>query len=287
MDDFTFQEQLLTPRLATAGVGGVSSPAAPLWRSYLVPTLPMMLALLLLCRHWPVHPHAPTPSFPQDSIQTVERDSLFKVLVPSVNFSGPLTEEWTTKTMLHFSLSQQEADLFYWKALDYLNKPIKAHQINPWHRVNKKLALWSTPTVVIPAFVPSCLTSSLLSYWFLYNNKMTGPLIVRQLCCGPASEELLGKQTDHRPFWNAPTRSLQHVTALQKPAGRRRKLLLLSFLVVNDLLPALDFSWGVVVNSLSSEAEVKPLFKHALHLKMLCYYLNLTLSLSRLCPSDS
>ncbi|XP_030252749.1 glypican-3 isoform X1 [Sparus aurata] len=51
MDDFTFQEQLLTPRLATAGVGGVSSPAAPLWSSSLVPTLPTMLALLLLCRH--------------------------------------------------------------------------------------------------------------------------------------------------------------------------------------------------------------------------------------------
>uniref|UniRef100_A0A3Q1K5S9 Glypican-3 n=1 Tax=Anabas testudineus TaxID=64144 RepID=A0A3Q1K5S9_ANATE len=30
MDDFTFQEQLLTPRLSTGGVGGVSSPAAPL-----------------------------------------------------------------------------------------------------------------------------------------------------------------------------------------------------------------------------------------------------------------
>uniref|UniRef100_A0A671X0W9 Glypican-3 n=1 Tax=Sparus aurata TaxID=8175 RepID=A0A671X0W9_SPAAU len=43
MDDFTFQEQLLTPRLATAGVGGVSSPAAPLWSSSLVPTLPTML----------------------------------------------------------------------------------------------------------------------------------------------------------------------------------------------------------------------------------------------------
>lgn len=47
MDDSTFQEQLLTPRLATAGVGGVSSPAAPLWSSY----LPVMLALLLLCHH--------------------------------------------------------------------------------------------------------------------------------------------------------------------------------------------------------------------------------------------
>ncbi|KAM7389410.1 hypothetical protein PAMP_023391 [Pampus punctatissimus] len=51
MDDFTFQEQLLTPRLATAGVEGVSSPAAPLWRNYLVPTLPVTLAFLLLCHH--------------------------------------------------------------------------------------------------------------------------------------------------------------------------------------------------------------------------------------------
>eukprot|EP00064_Thunnus_orientalis_P016303 superscaffoldBa00003198_g16367 len=51
MDDFTFQEQLLTPRLATAGVGGVSSPAVPLLRSYLVLTLPVTLALLLLCHH--------------------------------------------------------------------------------------------------------------------------------------------------------------------------------------------------------------------------------------------
>ncbi|KAM4555301.1 glypican-3 isoform 2-T2 [Odontesthes bonariensis] len=51
MDDFTFQEQLLTPRLATAGAGGVSSPAAPLWRSYLVPVLPIALTLLLLCHH--------------------------------------------------------------------------------------------------------------------------------------------------------------------------------------------------------------------------------------------
>ncbi|XP_068570399.1 glypican-3 [Cebidichthys violaceus] len=51
MDDFTFQEQLLTPRLATAGAGGASSPAAPLWRSRLVPTLPVVLALLLLRPH--------------------------------------------------------------------------------------------------------------------------------------------------------------------------------------------------------------------------------------------
>ncbi|CAB1420458.1 unnamed protein product [Pleuronectes platessa] len=51
MEDFTFQEQLLTPRLATAGVGGVSSPTAPLRRSYLVLTLHVTLALLLLCLH--------------------------------------------------------------------------------------------------------------------------------------------------------------------------------------------------------------------------------------------
>nr|XP_020451206.1 glypican-3-like [Monopterus albus] len=47
LDDFTFQEQLLTPRLATAGVGGVSSAAAPLWKSYLV----LMLPVTLLCQH--------------------------------------------------------------------------------------------------------------------------------------------------------------------------------------------------------------------------------------------
>ncbi|XP_031714005.1 glypican-3 isoform X2 [Anarrhichthys ocellatus] len=51
MDDFIFQEQLLTPRLATAGAGGASSPAAPLWRSRLVPMLPVALALLLLRPH--------------------------------------------------------------------------------------------------------------------------------------------------------------------------------------------------------------------------------------------
>ncbi|KAM9741004.1 glypican-3 isoform 1-T2 [Menidia menidia] len=51
MDDFTFQEQLLTPRLATAGAGGISSPAAPLWRSYLFPVLPMMFTLLFFRCH--------------------------------------------------------------------------------------------------------------------------------------------------------------------------------------------------------------------------------------------
>lgn len=49
MDDFTFQEQLLTPGLATAGAGGVSSSTSLLWGSNLV--LPVMLAQLLLCRH--------------------------------------------------------------------------------------------------------------------------------------------------------------------------------------------------------------------------------------------
>uniref|UniRef100_A0A8C5I0M4 Glypican-3 n=1 Tax=Gouania willdenowi TaxID=441366 RepID=A0A8C5I0M4_GOUWI len=39
MDDFTFQEQLLTPRLATPGIGDASSPAAPLWRGFFNQTL--------------------------------------------------------------------------------------------------------------------------------------------------------------------------------------------------------------------------------------------------------
>lgn len=51
MDDFTFQEQLLTPHLATGGAGAASSPAAELWRSRLVPTLAVALALLLLRPH--------------------------------------------------------------------------------------------------------------------------------------------------------------------------------------------------------------------------------------------
>ncbi|KAM4586077.1 glypican-3 [Fundulus diaphanus] len=51
MDDFTFQEQLLTPRLATGGMGGVPSPAAPLWRTSLVPALAATLAFLLLWHH--------------------------------------------------------------------------------------------------------------------------------------------------------------------------------------------------------------------------------------------
>uniref|UniRef100_A0A3B3C9H6 Glypican-3 n=1 Tax=Oryzias melastigma TaxID=30732 RepID=A0A3B3C9H6_ORYME len=51
MDDFAFQEQLLTPRLATGGVGGVSSPAASLKRSCLVSVHSVMVALLLVCHH--------------------------------------------------------------------------------------------------------------------------------------------------------------------------------------------------------------------------------------------
>ncbi|KAI9515769.1 hypothetical protein NQZ68_022123 [Dissostichus eleginoides] len=51
MEDFTFQEQLLTPGLASAGVGGASSPAAPLWRGSLIPAFPVTLLLLLLRHH--------------------------------------------------------------------------------------------------------------------------------------------------------------------------------------------------------------------------------------------
>ncbi|KAM8909700.1 glypican-3 isoform 1-T1 [Spinachia spinachia] len=51
MDDFTFQEQLLTPHLATGGAGAAASPAAELWRSRLVPTLAVAVALLLLPPH--------------------------------------------------------------------------------------------------------------------------------------------------------------------------------------------------------------------------------------------
>ncbi|XP_061582375.1 glypican-3 [Cololabis saira] len=51
MDDFTFQEQLLTPRLATAGVGGVSSPAAPRRTSRPASLLLAALALLPSYRH--------------------------------------------------------------------------------------------------------------------------------------------------------------------------------------------------------------------------------------------
>ncbi|XP_029963277.1 glypican-3 [Salarias fasciatus] len=51
VDDFTFQEQLLTPRLATGGVGGASSPAAPLRRSGPVLMGPAALTVVLLRLH--------------------------------------------------------------------------------------------------------------------------------------------------------------------------------------------------------------------------------------------
>lgn len=58
MDDFTFQEQLLTPRLATAGIGSASSAAAQLPGGYLLPTLSSVASTLLFCRHWPESPHS-------------------------------------------------------------------------------------------------------------------------------------------------------------------------------------------------------------------------------------
>lgn len=62
MDDFNFQEQLLTPRLATAGVGGASSAAPAVQGGWMLPTttMLMLLLLLLLCQHWLVH-SSPTP----------------------------------------------------------------------------------------------------------------------------------------------------------------------------------------------------------------------------------
>ncbi|XP_053734718.1 glypican-3 isoform X2 [Synchiropus splendidus] len=49
MDDFTFQEQLLTPQLATAGAGGVPSPAEPLWKSYLGLSVSVTLTFVQHC----------------------------------------------------------------------------------------------------------------------------------------------------------------------------------------------------------------------------------------------
>lgn len=113
MDDFTFQEQLLTPRLATAGVGGVSSPAPPLWRCYLVPTLPMTLALLLLCRHWPVHSHV--SPIQQKLCGTGEtfwsRCKVQRLIKGSVNNKQCHISHWHV--------------LFYLKSLDVLNNPLK------------------------------------------------------------------------------------------------------------------------------------------------------------------
>lgn len=96
MDDFTFQEQLLTPRLATAGMGGVSSLAAPLWRSYLVPILSLMLSLFPVYPHWPMHSHHLFPlGF---STKCVECDKpFFGILVPDIKFSGSAEDAWTTE----------------------------------------------------------------------------------------------------------------------------------------------------------------------------------------------
>ncbi|XP_061902047.1 glypican-3-like [Entelurus aequoreus] len=51
MDDFTFQEQLLTPPLSPAGKGGISSLGAAARSFNLVLTSSMTLSFLLLCRH--------------------------------------------------------------------------------------------------------------------------------------------------------------------------------------------------------------------------------------------
>ncbi|XP_054647871.1 glypican-3 [Dunckerocampus dactyliophorus] len=51
MDDFTFQEQLLTPRLAPAGAGRIPSLGAAVWSSYLVLTLSLTLSFLLPRHH--------------------------------------------------------------------------------------------------------------------------------------------------------------------------------------------------------------------------------------------
>ncbi|XP_061757668.1 glypican-3 isoform X2 [Nerophis ophidion] len=51
MDDFTFQEQLLTPPLSPAGSGGISSLGAAARSFNLVLTSSMTLSFFLLCRH--------------------------------------------------------------------------------------------------------------------------------------------------------------------------------------------------------------------------------------------
>lgn len=68
-----------------------------------------------------------------------------KVLIPDVKVQWLVKGSMNNrKCYISLYLSQQELVLFYSKSLDVLSKPIKAHQINPWHCVNKKLALWST-----------------------------------------------------------------------------------------------------------------------------------------------
>jgi hypothetical protein len=48
MDDLIFHEQLLTPHLAPAGVGGFSSASSPPWRWSLVLVLLLTLSILLI-----------------------------------------------------------------------------------------------------------------------------------------------------------------------------------------------------------------------------------------------
>lgn len=92
MDDFTFQEQLLTPRLATAGMGGVHSPAAPLQRTSLVPAMPATLALLLLWHHWRGH-----SCFISISLHRNGRWQTFRTSGSWFQFGGPSKEALTTK----------------------------------------------------------------------------------------------------------------------------------------------------------------------------------------------
>lgn len=67
--------------------------------------------------------------------------------------------------------------------------------------------------------------------------------------------------------------SLYWVTAQQVQTGRRRnQLLSFSFVAEHDLLPGLDFIWSVLVSSFPLNDAMNHLFKHALFLKMLCYY---------------
>ncbi|CAL8269630.1 unnamed protein product [Boreogadus saida] len=48
MDDLIFHEQLLTPHLAPAGVGGFSSASSPPWRWSLALVLLLTLSILLI-----------------------------------------------------------------------------------------------------------------------------------------------------------------------------------------------------------------------------------------------
>lgn len=123
--------------------------------------------------------------------------------------------------MLHFSLAWQEVLFVLFKSHWMLST---THQINPWHCVNRKLAPWSSPTMVIWTFVASCLSSSLLSYWLCVITRVPSSLdsFVIDLILG----SYLGEQAHKRPFKNAPTSHLQRVVTLQKEKTGRRRLLL-------------------------------------------------------------